>query len=187
MPPAGETLVRRLGALLREVTSDRPADAVHAGIVELVARPEHDPRLAAVADAERFAVVWKGLGSGSSLPADAWHSVVLPTIVAFSSPHHLKAHLELATSHWMTASAAIDEAAQTSSADAGTLVEPQPEPTGSQEPTVADGRSDPPEPPSHLDIPGAPHEPARSRRLRRALIAATAMAILTAAALWWTQ
>ncbi|HZM81704.1 MAG TPA: fibronectin type III domain-containing protein [Candidatus Limnocylindrales bacterium] len=194
MPAAGEShtardLVMKLGSYLADLTSNRSAAAVHADIVERLSEPDHDPRLARVADIDRYISMWAALRSGVSLPEEAWQCLVLPAVLAFSSPNDLKSHLELATSLWMRASAAMNGTSQTLIvAGDGTPLEPESEPVDSTAPPATEGYGWLSAQPSVVDVVDGFMVPAAAHRPRRAVVVATVVAVLIAAAVvWWTQ
>lgn len=102
-------LIVTLGGLLGDVTSHQPAAEVHGVLLDRFDAPDHDSRIDGMEVGRReFIDVWTDLQHGFALPATAWEQVVLPTVVAFSNPQTQKAHLELATSHWLAARNAVD-------------------------------------------------------------------------------
>jgi len=118
-------VVSRFVAFLRELTGDLPPAEVYAAIVEKCETPDHDPRIdQATPDPEEFAAVWSALVGGVRVPEDAWESVVLPAVVAFSTATSLKAHLELATSFWVAARGAADHPAVPSTEDSRVVLKP---------------------------------------------------------------
>lgn len=102
-------LVVQLGQLLTDITAGRPADRVHQHLLDQFDAAVHDYRIDAMQlGRQEFAATWHALQYGLDLPAAAWEQVVLPTVVAFSGIQKLKMHLELATSYWLAARAAVD-------------------------------------------------------------------------------
>ncbi|MBV1856016.1 fibronectin type III domain-containing protein [Catellatospora tritici] len=102
-------LVLELGRMLSDITSGRDVAAVHQRLLDQFDAADHDSRIDAVEVGRReFTQTWTALRQGLALPAEAWEQVVLPAIVAFSDPVHGKTNLELATSCWLAARAAVD-------------------------------------------------------------------------------
>lgn len=102
-------LIVQLGQLLTDITSGRPAARVHQQLLDQFDAAVHDYRIDAMQlGAQEFAATWHALQYGLDLPADAWEKIVLPTVVGFSGIQKLKIHLELATSYWLAARAAVD-------------------------------------------------------------------------------
>lgn len=102
-------LVIQLGQLLTDITAGRPVTTVHQHLLDQFDADAHDYRIDAMeVGADEFAVTWHALQYGLALPAGAWEQVVLPTVVGFSSAQKLKMRLELATSYWLAARAAVD-------------------------------------------------------------------------------
>ena len=98
--------IRRLGTFLADLTQDKPPDQIHQDIVDRLRDPEQelDHRLAGIyLHVKDFVPIWTAIRNGVSLPASAWETVVLPAVVHFSLPHHLKSHLESATSLFLNA------------------------------------------------------------------------------------
>lgn len=101
-------LIVELGRLLSDITSGRAAGEVHERLLDIFDAAEHDSRVDAMEVGRReFAAVWDAIQGGRALPEAAWEQVVLPTVVAFSSPQQEKVRLERATSFWLAASAAV--------------------------------------------------------------------------------
>ncbi|WP_155375419.1 fibronectin type III domain-containing protein [Catellatospora vulcania] len=102
-------LVVQLGQLLADITAGRPTAAVHQHLLDKFDAAVHDYRIDAMeVGRTEFAATWDALRQGLALPASAWEQVVLPTVVGFSNTQKLKIHLELATSYWLAARAAVD-------------------------------------------------------------------------------
>ncbi|MFD0593032.1 hypothetical protein ACFQZ4_11170 [Catellatospora coxensis] len=102
-------LVVQLGQLLTDITAGRPAAKVHQQLLDQFDAAVHDYRIDAMQlGAQEFADTWHALQYGLDLPVDAWEQIVLPTVVGFSGIQKLKIHLELATSYWLAARAAVD-------------------------------------------------------------------------------
>ena len=102
-------LVVQLGQLLADITAGRPTAAVHQHLLDKFDAAVHDYRIDAMeVGRQEFAATWDALRQGLALPATAWEQVVLPTVVGFSNTQKLKIHLELATSYWLAARAAVD-------------------------------------------------------------------------------
>ncbi|GAB4058931.1 fibronectin type III domain-containing protein [Catellatospora paridis] len=102
-------LVIQLGQLLTDVTAGRPVTKVHQHLLDQFDDAVHDYRIDAMeVGQDEFAAIWHGLQHGLALPVGTWEQIVLPTVVGFSSAQKLKMHLELATSYWLAARAAVD-------------------------------------------------------------------------------
>jgi hypothetical protein len=101
--------VVEVGQLMSDITAGRDVDAVHDRLLELFDAAEHDGRIDGMELGRReFTEVWAALQNGLALPPTAWEQVVLPTVVAFSNKQNEKVHLELATTYWLAARAAVD-------------------------------------------------------------------------------
>ncbi|RKE06555.1 fibronectin type III domain-containing protein [Catellatospora citrea] len=102
-------LVIQLGQLLTDVTAGRPVAKVHQHLLDQFDAAVHDYRIDAMeVGQQEFAETWHALQYGLALPVGTWDQIVLPTVVGFSSAQKLKMHLELATSYWLAARAAVD-------------------------------------------------------------------------------
>lgn len=130
-------LIIELGQLLTDITAGQDVAVVHQRLLDLFDAAEHDGRVDAMEVGRReFAHVWSALRHGSALPVAAWEGVVLPTVVAFSSARTVKIHLELATTYWLAARAAVDAVPDYPAAVA-TLAAPEPAATSHAAPPEA--------------------------------------------------
>ncbi|WP_117209385.1 fibronectin type III domain-containing protein [Allorhizocola rhizosphaerae] len=171
MAESARDLVRKLGTFLADLTHDRPADRIHADILDRLRDPDLplDHRLAGVYLQDRdFVPIWTAIRNGASLPASSWETVVLPTVVHFSTAQALKANIETAIGLWRVARDAvsaplpIEPAAATTTTTTTTLTpavpllvevpEPEPEiiPWG-----APGGEPDPPRRRMRLWVPSA--------------------------------
>lgn len=101
-----EPAIRRLGTFLADLTHDKPPDQIHQEILDRLRDPEQelDHRLAGIyLHVKDFVPIWTAIRNGASLPASSWETVVLPAVVHFSPPQHLKSHLEAVTSLFLNA------------------------------------------------------------------------------------
>lgn len=176
-------LVVQLGQLLTDITAGRPVAKVHQQLLDQFDAAVHDYRIDAMQlGAPEFAETWNALQYGLDLPVDAWEQVVLPTVVGFSGIQKLKIHLELATSYWLAARAAVD-AVPGYAAAAATL--PDPSTTDDSLPAVPPATPAQPGTPRHAFAaePATPtayaaaDRPARPGPDRRVLVA-IAVAVL---------
>jgi Fibronectin type III domain len=96
----------RLAGFLRDLTGGQAADDIYAIIEERVQLSDHDERMDGLPPtAGEFTAVWDALLDGIRPRPAAWDCVVLPVVVAFSDATNVKAHLELAASFWVAATA----------------------------------------------------------------------------------
>ncbi|GIH10975.1 hypothetical protein Rhe02_90420 [Rhizocola hellebori] len=169
----------KLGELLADLTPGLTAAEIHAVIAARLEQSDDDPRLASlVADGHDFAAKWTALAQGQPLPGPAWETVVLPAVVAFSSQQTLKAHLERATSLWMSthpdegeALPAVDAEGQAMAAHDVRL-------------GIPDGHSG-----QHPVLTLFPTDdltaPAATQRWPRSLVALALVALAVAGGFWW--
>ncbi|MEV0453990.1 fibronectin type III domain-containing protein [Catellatospora methionotrophica] len=95
--------------MLTDITAGRPVAKVHQLLLDQFDAAVHDYRIDAMeVGAPEFAATWDALQYGRDLPVGTWEQLVLPTVVGFSNIQKLKLNLELATSYWLAARAAVD-------------------------------------------------------------------------------
>jgi chitodextrinase len=180
-----EPAIKRLGTFLADLTEDKPPDQIHQEILDRLRDPEHelDHRLAGIyLLVKDFVPIWTAIRNGVSLPASSWETVVLPVVVHFSPPHHLKSYLESATSLFLTARGDREIEADPVP---GPVFEPEPEPEPfSLLDSVFDDDLD--DRPPHVPVAVAAAT-SRTRTGRRWVPRAAAVAVVAVAAvLIWT-
>lgn len=180
-------LVRRLGTFLADLTKDRRAERIHAEIIERLRDPglALDHRLAGVYLQDKdFIPIWTAIRNGAALPATSWETVVLPTVVHFSTEASLKGNLEIAASLFLAAREAVTAPAELtaspSEADtdhqAGLLVERHTMPVPATPPEL-DALLQP--------APAIEPAPAGTERRGRRLLALAGLAVAAAAAIYF--
>ncbi len=169
-------LVRKLGTFLADLTQDRPADRIHADILDRLRDPARalDHRLAGVYLQDKdFVPIWTAIRNGVSLPSSSWETVVLPTVVFYSTEQAMKANLETAIGLWRTARDAFSAPLPIEAA-APMIVPPPPPPFLEEEP-------EPEMIPWETDEPASAESP--RRRLRLWVPSAAGLTLVAVAAL----
>ncbi|GHJ47552.1 hypothetical protein Cs7R123_48940 [Catellatospora sp. TT07R-123] len=183
-------LVLDLGRMLSDITSGRDVAEVHQRLLDQFDAADHDSRIDAMeVGRQEFAETWTALREGRALPVPAWEQVVLPTIVTFSDAQYRKSNLELATSTWLAARAAVDAVPDFAAAVAEAAAPASPAAPAAEAPTVRSMTTNTVRTPiieaaapkaAPLDSAVASHRPRRRRALLAVLAIAASAAVVVA-------